>query len=56
MATPQTYKKNLHILGRPQGVERREQIKEMITDKDVFLPKGVLPAFSPYRFLSSFLQ
>ena len=42
MATPQTYKKKLNILGSPQGVERREQIKEMITDKDVYLPKGVL--------------
>ena len=42
MATPQTYKKKLNILGSPQGVERREQIKEMITEKDVFLPKGVL--------------
>lgn len=42
MATPQTYKKKLNILGAPQGVERREQLKEMITDKDTFLPKGVL--------------
>jgi len=42
MATPQTYKKKLNILGRPDGIQRREQIKEMITDKDVFLPKGVL--------------
>ena len=42
MATPQTYKKKLNILGSPQGVERREQIKEMITENDVFLPKGVL--------------
>lgn len=42
MATPQTYKKKLNILGRPDGVERREQLKEMITEKDVFLPKGVL--------------
>lgn len=42
MATPQTYKKNLNILGRPDGVQRREQIKEMIMDKDTFLPKGVM--------------
>ncbi len=42
MATPQTYKKKLNILGKPTGVERREQIKEMITDKDTYLPKGVL--------------
>jgi hypothetical protein len=42
MATPQTFKKKLNILGAPQGIERREQIKEMITDKDTFLPKGVL--------------
>jgi hypothetical protein len=43
MATPQTYKKKINMIGAPQGVERREQIKEMITDKDTFLPKGVLP-------------
>jgi hypothetical protein len=42
MATPKTYKKNIKILGAPQGVDRREQLKEMITDKDTFLPKGVL--------------
>lgn len=42
MATPQTYKKKINMIGAPQGVERREQIKEMITDKDVHLPKGVL--------------
>lgn len=42
MATPKTYKKNIKFLGSPQGVDRREQLKEMITDKDVFLPKGVL--------------
>jgi hypothetical protein len=44
MATPQTYKKKLNILGAPQGIKRREQIKEMITDKDTNLPKGVLHA------------
>lgn len=44
MATPQTYKKQLGFWGKPQGVERREEIKEMITDKDTYLPKGVLPA------------
>lgn len=43
MATPQTYKKKLNILGSAQGVERREQIKDMITEKDTFAPKGVLP-------------
>ena len=42
MATPQTYKKKLGFWGAAQGVERREEIKEMITDKDTFLPKGVL--------------
>lgn len=42
MATPQTYKKVLNILGRPHGKQRREQLKDMITEKDVFLPKGVL--------------
>lgn len=42
MATPQTYKKKLNILGASQGIERREQLKEMITEKDTFLPKGVL--------------
>lgn len=42
MATPQTYKKKINILGRSEGVERREQIKDMITEKDVNLPKGVL--------------
>lgn len=42
MATPQTYKRKLNILGSPQGVEQREVLKEKITNKDVFLPKGVL--------------
>jgi hypothetical protein len=42
MATPHTYKKKINMLGAPYGVRRREQIKEMITDKDTFLPKGVL--------------
>lgn len=43
MATPKTYKKKINFEHhRKIGEERREELKEMITDKDTFLPKGIL--------------
>jgi hypothetical protein len=42
MALPGSYKKKINITQEKIGIERREEMKEMVTDKQTFLPKGLL--------------